>query len=133
MCEESEIIVDIPVVVTSAALKSDYEEIETGDVDVCEESDIIVDIPAVVPSAVPVSIPDETTTNMDVCENSGSDAGLLVNFDPFQTTLGKASVSSKPTGSCIAIASYWTRETGYSNSHWIKERYERRRSRRQRA
>ena len=34
MCVESDIVVDIPVVVPSAALKSDYEEIATGDVDV---------------------------------------------------------------------------------------------------
>ena len=97
-CEESEIVVDIPVVVPSAALKSDYEEIATGGVDVCEESDV-VDIPTVVPCAEPLSISDETTTNMDVCQKSESDGGLpgVAHFDPLQTALGKEFVFSEPT------------------------------------
>ena len=52
---ECEFVVDIPVVVLSAALKSDYEEVATGGVDACEESDIVVDIPAVVSCVEPVS------------------------------------------------------------------------------
>ena len=90
---------DIPVVVPSAALKSDYEEIATGGVDVCEESGIVVDIHAVVPCVELVSISDETATNMDVCQKSESDGGLPVvaNFDPLQTALGKGPVFSKPT------------------------------------
>ena len=59
-----EMAVDIPVVVPSAALKSDYEEIATGGLGACEEPDIVVDIPAVVPCVEPVPISDETSTNM---------------------------------------------------------------------
>ena len=99
VCDKSEMVVDIPVVVPSAALKSDYEEIATGGVDACEELDIVVDTPAVVPCVEPVPIPDETTTTMDVCEKSEGDGGLPVvaNFDPLQTDLGKESVFSEPT------------------------------------
>ena len=99
VCEKSEMAVDIPVVVPSAALKSDYEENATGGVHVCEESDIVVDIPAVVPCVEPVPISDETTTNMDVYEQSESDGGLPVvaNFDPLHTALGKESVFSETT------------------------------------
>lgn len=99
MCEESDVGgVDIPVVVPVAALKFDYEEIATGNVDAYEESDI-VDIPAAVPSVVPVSTSDETTTNMDVCHKFETYAALpfVAQFNPLKTALGKESVSSEPT------------------------------------
>lgn len=56
VCEESEIVAGTPVVVPTAARKSDFEEIATGDVDACEEPEIVVDIQVAVPSVVPVSI-----------------------------------------------------------------------------
>ena len=97
VCEESKIVLDIPVLATSAALKYDYEVIATGDMNVCEESDTVVGISAVVSSVVPVSISDEITANMNVCEKSETDASVTVvaNFDPLQTALGKKSASSE--------------------------------------
>ena len=98
-CEESEIGVDMSAVPSlSAGLEIVSEQLASEDMDACEESDIVVDIPAVVPCVEPVSISDDTTTNMDVCQKSESDGGLPVvaYFDPLQTALGKA-VFSEPT------------------------------------
>ena len=61
-----------------AALQSDSEEFATVDADVCEESDSVANTPVVVPSVVPVSTSNETTTNMDICKEFKSDAGLPV-------------------------------------------------------
>ena len=97
MYEESEIVVDVPVVV-SAALKSDYEKIATGGVDAFEESDVVVDIPAVVPWVKPVPITDETTTNLDACQKSESDGGLpgVANLIRYRLRLERSLCSLNP-------------------------------------
>ena len=57
----------------------------------CEESAIVVEVPVVVPSVLMIDIPDEPTTNTDVCQKSKSGAGLAVVaiLRTLQTDLGK--------------------------------------------
>ena len=97
-CEESEIIVDIPVVVPSDALVSISEETITEDVDVCEESENVVDISDAFSSAELVPVFEETSMDVDVCEKSEIevDVSVVTDFDSLQTNPGKDDVPSEP-------------------------------------
>ena len=57
-----------------------------------EESGIVADMPAVVPFVVPVSISEETATDMDVCDKPRIDAGspVVANLYSSQTAHGKS-------------------------------------------
>ena len=104
VCEESENVVDIPVVVPSAALVSISEE-TSMDVDVCEESENVMDIPVPVSSAELVSVSEETSMDVDVCEKSEIevDVSVVADFDSLQTNPGKDDVPSEPINSLADI------------------------------
>ena len=81
------------------------EETITGDVDSREQSGDVVDIPVAVSLAELVSVSEETSMDVDVCEKSEIevDVSVVADFDSLQTNPGKDDVPSEPINSLADI------------------------------